>query len=109
MDASPGPSHDGRSLTLTIPQAAELLGISKSMAYEAARCGELPTICLGSRVLVSRRRLEEMIDGPRAAEQRHEEDAPPPPPRSAWIGPSGYAREPWVSDRWNGRSERRPR
>jgi excisionase family DNA binding protein len=108
MDASPGPSHDGRSLTLTIPQAAKLLGISTSMAYEAARCGELPTIRLGSRVLVSRRRLEEMIDGPRAAERRHDEGVPPPP-RSAWIGPSGYAREPWVSDRWSGRGERRRR
>ena len=109
MNASPGPSPDGRSLTLTIPQAAELLGISKSMAYEAARCGELPIIRLGSHVLVSRRRLEEMIDGPRATEHSPVDEAPPPPPRSAWIGPSGYAREPWVADRWSGRGERRRR
>lgn len=53
-----------QSLTLTIPQAAELLGISVSKAYEAAKAGDLPTVKLGARVLVSRRRLEELIDGP---------------------------------------------
>jgi excisionase family DNA binding protein len=52
------------SLTLTIPQAAELLGISVSKVYEAARAGDLPTVKIGARVLVSRRRLEELIDGP---------------------------------------------
>jgi excisionase family DNA binding protein len=52
-----------QTLTLTIPETARLLGISLSKAYEAARIGQLPTIRLGTRVLVSRRRLEEMIDG----------------------------------------------
>ncbi len=60
-DPRPG---DRQSLTLTIPQAAGLLGISVSKAYEAARAGELPTLRVGARVLVSRRRLEELIDGP---------------------------------------------
>ena len=59
--ALPGPT--GASLTLTIPQAATLLGISTSAAYEFARKGEVPTLRLGTRVLVSRKRLEEMIDG----------------------------------------------
>ena len=52
------------TLTLTIPQAAQLLGISVSKAYEAARAGELPTLRVGARVLISRRRLEELVDGP---------------------------------------------
>ena len=51
------------ALTLTIPQAARLLGISISKTYEAARMGQLPTIRVGTRVLVSRRRLEVLIDG----------------------------------------------
>ena len=38
-----------RSLTLTIPQAAQLLGISVSKAYEAARLGERPTVRVGTR------------------------------------------------------------
>ena len=51
------------SLTLTIPETAQLLGISVSKTYEAARLGQLPTIRVGTRVLVSRRRLQEFIDG----------------------------------------------
>ena len=51
------------TLTLTIPETARLLGISISKTYEAARLGQLPIIRLGTRVLVSRRRLEELIDG----------------------------------------------
>jgi excisionase family DNA binding protein len=57
-------ANNRQPLTLTIPQAADLLGISVSKAYEAARAGELPTLRVGARVLVSRRRLEELIDGP---------------------------------------------
>ena len=56
-------SHDRQALTLTIPQAAQLLGISVSKAYEAARLGDLPIIRIGSRVLISRKRLEAMVDG----------------------------------------------
>lgn len=42
----------GRRTTLTITEAAELLGIGRSAAYEAARRGELPTRRLGRRLLV---------------------------------------------------------
>jgi excisionase family DNA binding protein len=63
-----GGRPEPQPLTLTIPQAAELLGISASKAYEAARAGDLPTIKIGARVLVSRRRLEELIDGPSVAQ-----------------------------------------
>jgi excisionase family DNA binding protein len=64
MHNSNGDSNPVHALTLTIPQAAQLLGISVSKAYEAARVGELPTVRVGTRVLISRRRLEELIDGP---------------------------------------------
>ncbi|MGI9149646.1 MAG: helix-turn-helix domain-containing protein [Chloroflexota bacterium] len=60
---------DRQALTLTIPQAADLLGISLSKAYEAARAGELPTVRVGARVLVSRRRLEALVDGPESVPQ----------------------------------------
>jgi excisionase family DNA binding protein len=56
-------ARDNASLTLTIPQAAVCLGISTSAAYEFARRGDLPTVKLGARVLVSRKMLEAMIDG----------------------------------------------
>ena len=43
------------SATLTIGQCAELLGISKNTAYEAARSGQLagvPVLRVGRRLLV---------------------------------------------------------
>jgi excisionase family DNA binding protein len=47
-----------KRLTLTVPEAAELLGVSRGVAYEAARTGELPgVIRLGRRLLVSRAHL----------------------------------------------------
>jgi excisionase family DNA binding protein len=44
-------------LTYTVPEAAELLGVSRGVAYEAANTGELPTVRLGRRLLVPRARL----------------------------------------------------
>ena len=51
------------TLTLTISETAQLLGISLSKAYEAARLGQIRTIRLGTRILVSRHRLEEIVNG----------------------------------------------
>jgi excisionase family DNA binding protein len=48
--------------TFTIPEAAEILRISKWAAYEAAKKKELPTIGIGKRRLVPRRTLEKMLD-----------------------------------------------
>ncbi len=42
---------EGR-VTLTIEEAASLLGLGRSACYEAARRGEIPTRRLGRRVLV---------------------------------------------------------
>ena len=48
-------------LTMTVPEAGELLGVSRGVAYEAARSGELPTIKLGRRLVVPRARLLELL------------------------------------------------
>ena len=51
-------------LTVTVEQAAKVLGISRASAYELARRGELPgAIRLGGRVVVSRRQLERVVNG----------------------------------------------
>jgi excisionase family DNA binding protein len=47
---------DGR-LTWTVTEAAKLLGISPTSAYEAARRGELPVRVIGRRLLVPRAAL----------------------------------------------------
>jgi excisionase family DNA binding protein len=49
-------------LTLTVEEAAAVLGISRAFAYEAVRRGEVPSIKIGRRVLVPRAALERMLD-----------------------------------------------
>ena len=49
-------------LTLTVEEAAELLGISRTLAYELVTRRELPSVRLGRRIVVSCRALEAMLD-----------------------------------------------
>lgn len=39
-------------LTLTVEQAAKVLGISRSTAYELVHTGEIPSLRLGRRIVV---------------------------------------------------------
>lgn len=55
-------------LTITVEDAARLLGISRGLAYEAARRGDLPVIRLGRRLLVPRQRLLEFVGAPETRE-----------------------------------------
>lgn len=47
--------------TLTVPEAAQVLGVTPNHAYIAARKGDLPTIRLGRKVLVPVDALERML------------------------------------------------
>jgi excisionase family DNA binding protein len=49
-------------LLLRVPEVARTLGIARSLAYEMARDGRLPTIHIGKAVRVPRRRLEAWIE-----------------------------------------------
>ncbi len=53
----------GRSLRLvyTVTEAAELLGLGRSTAYELVARGELETVRLGSRVMVTRPTLTALL------------------------------------------------
>jgi DNA binding domain, excisionase family len=55
-------------LLLRIPEVARTLGIARSLAYEMARDGRLPTIHIGKAVRVPRRKLEQWIDDRARAE-----------------------------------------
>ena len=55
--------------TLSVEQAAKLLGVSRSSAYRAAANGQLPTISFGRRLLVPTHRLLEMLGLPVEAER----------------------------------------
>lgn len=50
-------------LTITVEEAAVMLGISRSLAYELVRRGILPHLRLARRIVISRRAVERMIDG----------------------------------------------
>jgi excisionase family DNA binding protein len=51
-------------LTVTVEEAAKLLGIGRSAAYQAAKTGELPVIKLGRKLLVPIVQLERLLGGP---------------------------------------------
>lgn len=53
---------DDDRLTLTVEEAARLLGISRALAYELVARGEVPGIRLGRRIVVPRRALDTLLD-----------------------------------------------
>lgn len=52
----------GERLTLTVPEVAALLGLSRNSTYEAIAVGQIPSIRIGRRVLVPRAALERLLD-----------------------------------------------
>lgn len=48
-------------LVFTIDEAARLLGVSRSLAYEAAREGKLPTVRISRRILVPKEALFKLL------------------------------------------------
>jgi len=66
-------------LTLTVEQAAEMAGISRSLAYFLAKGGRLPgALRLGHRLIVSRHAFELYLNGDGVGFP-----PPTPPPREA--------------------------
>ena len=60
-------NHGQQRATLTVTQAAAVLGISRALAFECVRTGRLPAVKMGRRILVPRVALERLLDvgGPR--------------------------------------------
>lgn len=56
-----GEKREPSRLTMTVPEAAALLGLGRSAAYEAARRHELPVVRIGRRLLVPKAALEKMM------------------------------------------------
>jgi excisionase family DNA binding protein len=51
------PAAPPERATMTVPEAAMLLGLSESATYEAVTRGEIPAVKIGRRVLILRDRL----------------------------------------------------
>ena len=74
-----------RPLTLTVEQAAELLGVGRSTAYELARSGDLACIRLRRRIVVPVAHLAERLGVEREVvwDALGEDAVPPRGPRRA--------------------------
>lgn len=53
--------HSDNRLVLTVTEAAATLGISRAHAYQLVAQGELPSLRLGRRIVVSRQKLARLI------------------------------------------------
>lgn len=49
-------------LTISVPEAAKRLGVSKTTAYELARREDFPAFSVGNRLLVSVAGLEKWVE-----------------------------------------------
>jgi excisionase family DNA binding protein len=54
-------------MTYRIEEAAQLLGVGRNHAYEAAKRGDIPSIKIGKRILVPKVALDRMLAGGKAA------------------------------------------
>ena len=61
--------------TLTIKEAAEVLGIGRGLAYRMAESGSIPTLRLGRKLLVPRQALTQLLGAPTAKSAESKEPA----------------------------------
>jgi len=62
-DVTSRPAPRGEAETLSVTEAAALLGIGRDLAYRAAARGEIPTVRIGRRLLIPRHQLTRMLRG----------------------------------------------
>ena len=48
-------------LTVSVSQAAELLGIAKNSAYAACARGDIPSLKIGKRIVISRVAIDRLL------------------------------------------------
>ncbi len=67
-----GTDEVSMTMTMTVSEAARVLGISRSSAYECVRRGELRAVRLGRRLVVPRSAVTELLQGPQVEVPDHE-------------------------------------
>ena len=50
-------------VTVSVDEAAAMLGISRTSAYEYIRTGHLPAIRMGRRLLIPLKAIDDLLDG----------------------------------------------
>jgi excisionase family DNA binding protein len=51
-------------LTMTVPQAAKLLGVSRGTAYQGVKDGSIPALKIAGRIVVPRAKLLDLLGEP---------------------------------------------
>lgn len=62
MDESIEKNSGVERLCITVPEAAEMLGLSRNFAYELVKQKQLPVIKFGKRLLIPRVALEKILE-----------------------------------------------
>ena len=52
---------DEQKVVLTVTEAGKRLGLSRPSAYQAVKCGEIPSLRIGKRILVPVVGLERLL------------------------------------------------
>jgi excisionase family DNA binding protein len=60
-------NSDDRCLVYQVPEAGEMLGLSRNASYEAAKRGDLPTIKIGKLIRVPKAAFHAMLERTRLA------------------------------------------
>lgn len=61
---------DSEKLTLTVAEVGAKLGLSKNLTYQLINTGKIPSIRFGKRLLVPKKRLDELLSGSWPAERQ---------------------------------------
>jgi excisionase family DNA binding protein len=69
MDTVVGERRGANRATVSVDEAAAMLGIGRGSAFRAVRAGEIPSVRIGRRVLVPLAALERLLNGEEAARQ----------------------------------------
>ena len=59
-----GEGMEGK-LTLSVEEAAKVLGIGRNLCYDRVKTGEIPAIKIGRRLLVPKAALEKLLEEPK--------------------------------------------
>jgi excisionase family DNA binding protein len=55
--------ENSEKLIFSVEEAGKLLGLSRPTAYKLAKSGEIPTLKLGRKIVVSKVQLDRLLSG----------------------------------------------
>ena len=64
LDRAPIVARDGERIAYSVSQAAEALGLSKSMIYNQLQANRLGSVRVGKRRLITRQHIDAWLAGP---------------------------------------------